>query len=252
MSTATLARPVAAPAASDEGAPLLEIDGVRLRYGAADVLRGVSLSVRSGEIAAVIGRNGVGKTSLVRAVAGQHPIAGGAIRLDGRALGRDAPYARARAGLGLVPQGREIFPLLTVAENLRTGAAALPRGADRSVPDEVNELFPVLATMAGRRGGDLSGGQQQQLAIGRALVARPRVLVLDEPTEGIQPSIIKDIGRALELLAARGLAILLVEQYLDFVAEHAGRVHVMERGAIVHEGPPAILADPEVRARLTV
>ena len=233
-------------------APVLEIEEVRLKYRAAEALRGVSLTVRPGEIAAVIGRNGVGKTSLVRAVAGQHPISGGAIRLHGETLGRVPPYARARAGLGLVPQGREIFPLLTVAENLATGTAALPRGADRSVPAEVHELFPILAEMSGRRGGDLSGGQQQQLAIGRALVARPSVLVLDEPTEGIQPSIIKDIGRALLLLRDRGMAILLVEQYLDFVASHATRVHVMERGAIVHEGGPAILDDPKVRAALTL
>lgn len=233
-------------------APPLSIENARLRYGAAEALRGVSLRVPAGTITAVIGRNGVGKTSLVRTVAGHHALSGGAIRLFGRPAKGMAPHARARAGLGLVPQGREVFPLLTVAENLAAGMAAIPRGEPRTVPEEVHELFPVLGTMMRRRGGDLSGGQQQQLAIARALVGRPRMLVLDEPTEGIQPSIIKDIGRALTLLRDQGLAILLVEQYLDFVAELADTVHVLDRGAVVHSGSPSILDQPDVRAALTV
>ena len=241
------------PPAADAGtAPPLVVEDARLLYGAAEALRGVSLTVPAGAITCVIGRNGVGKSSLVRAVAGHHPLASGSVRLFGRDARGMAPHARARAGLGLVPQGREVFPLLTVAENLATGYAALPRGAPREVPGEVHELFPVLREMMGRRGGDLSGGQQQQLAIGRALVGRPRLLVLDEPTEGIQPSIIKDIGRALVRLRDAGLAILLVEQYLDFVRELADAVHVIDRGTVVRSGPAPILDDAEVRAVLTV
>lgn len=248
--TTTLPRPTIRTDAAS-GVPLV-IEDARLRYGAAEALRGVSLSAPAGAITAVIGRNGVGKTSLVRAVAGHHPLSGGAIHLFGRPAKGMVPHARARAGLGLVPQGREVFPLLTVAENLSAGMAAIPKGEPRTVPDEVHELFPVLATMMRRRGGDLSGGQQQQLAIARALVGRPRLLVLDEPTEGIQPSIIKDIGRALGVLRAQGLAILLVEQYLDFVAELADTVHVLDRGTVLHAGPPAILDDAVVRTALTV
>ena len=232
--------------------PVLSVEGVWLHYGAAEALRGVSLDASGGSITAVIGRNGVGKTSLVRAIAGHRPASAGTIRLFGRNARGMAPFARARAGMGLVPQGREVFPLLTVAENLRTGFAALPKGEPHAVPDAVYELFPVLADMTQRRGGDLSGGQQQQLAIGRALVGRPRLLVLDEPTEGIQPSIIKDIGRALVALRARGLAILLIEQYLDFVRDLADHVHVLDRGTVIRHGPPAMLDDPDVREMLTV
>ena len=239
-------------ASAQASEPALSVRDARLLYGAAEALRGVSLDAPAGAITAVIGRNGVGKTSLVRAVAGHHRLAGGSVRLFGREAGSMAPHARARAGLGLVPQGREVFPLLTVAENLATGFAAIPKGVPRDVPAEVHDLFPVLGEMMGRRGGDLSGGQQQQLAIGRALVGRPRLLVLDEPTEGIQPSIIKDIGRALVALRERGLAILLIEQYLDFVRELADHVHVLDRGAVAHSGPAAILDDPAVRASLTV
>ncbi|KAB0678521.1 urea ABC transporter ATP-binding subunit UrtE [Aureimonas leprariae] len=231
---------------------MLNVSGIDLFYGAAQALRGVSMETRKGEITCVLGRNGVGKTSLMRAVVGQAPIRAGEIALDGRALGREAPYARARRGIGFVPQGREIFPLLTVKENLQTGFAPL-KAADRTIPDHVFELFPVLRNMLGRRGGDLSGGQQQQLAIGRALVTRPRLLVLDEPTEGIQPSIIKDIGRAIRFLKEEaGMAILLVEQYLDFCRELADRVYVMDRGEIVFSGAAADLDRPEVRRHLTV
>ncbi|HEX2017870.1 MAG TPA: urea ABC transporter ATP-binding subunit UrtE, partial [Aurantimonas sp.] len=205
-----------------------------------------------GEITCVLGRNGVGKTSLLRAIVGEQPIKAGDIALDGKSLGRQAPYNRARKGIGFVPQGREIFPLLTVRENLQTGFAPL-RSADRTIPDHVFELFPVLKDMLGRRGGDLSGGQQQQLAIGRALVTRPQLLVLDEPTEGIQPSIIKDIGRAIRYLKEQsGLAILLVEQYLDFCRELADKVYIMDRGVIVFQGPAEGLDDPAVRRHLTV
>lgn len=246
--TTLLERPAATRAAD---VPLVVRDA-RLRYGSAEALRGVSLRAPAGAITAVIGRNGVGKTSLVRAVAGHHPLTAGSIELFGEPAGAMAPHARARAGLGLVPQGREVFALLTVAENLSVGMAAIPKGEPSNVPDEVHELFPVLGTMMRRRGGDLSGGQQQQLAIARALVGRPRVLVLDEPTEGIQPSIIKDIGRALVMLRERGLAIVLVEQYLDFVRELADTVHVLDRGAVVHEGPASILDGADVRAVLTV
>ncbi|MCC4297049.1 urea ABC transporter ATP-binding subunit UrtE [Aurantimonas coralicida] len=231
---------------------MLTVSNVDLYYGAAQALRGVSLNARKGEITCVLGRNGVGKTSLLRAIVGQQPIRGGQIALDGDNLGREAPYTRARRGIGFVPQGREIFPLLTVKENLQTGFAPL-KGADRTIPDHVFELFPVLADMLGRRGGDLSGGQQQQLAIGRALVTRPQLLVLDEPTEGIQPSIIKDIGRAIRYLKDQsGLAILLVEQYLDFCRELADQVYIMDRGEIVFDGPAEGLDDPEVRRHLTV
>ena len=244
---------VAGHAAERSGAPhSLEIEGAWLHYGAAEALRGVSLQASAGAITAVIGRNGVGKTSLVRAIAGHHPLSRGTVSLFGRPAKGMASYARARLGLGLVPQGREVFPLLTVAENLASGLSAVPKGEPRAVPDEVHELFPVLGSMMNRRGGDLSGGQQQQLAIGRALVGRPRLLVLDEPTEGIQPSIIKDIGRALVALKEQGLAILLIEQYLDFVRELADTVHVLERGAIAHSGPALILDDERVRAALTV
>lgn len=231
---------------------MLTIDNVRLHYGAAEALRGVSLTADSGKITCVLGRNGVGKTSLMRAIVGHHKLSSGSISLEGKTLDRSAPSERARSGIAFVPQGREIFPLLTVRENLETGYAGLKR-SDRSIPDHVFELFPVLRDMLGRRGGDLSGGQQQQLAIGRALVMRPRLLVLDEPTEGIQPSIIKDIGRAIRFLRDQaGIAVLLVEQYLDFCRELADEVHIMERGRIVHSGPAESLDRPEVRAHLTV
>ena len=231
---------------------VLRIDDVSLHYGASQALRGVSLEAREGEVTCVLGRNGVGKTSLLRAIVGHRPISGGAIVLGDRDLAGMKTDERARLGVGYVPQGREIFPLLTVGENLETGYAGLPR-AKRSIPDEIFELFPVLKSMLGRRGGDLSGGQQQQLAIGRALVTRPRVLVLDEPTEGIQPSIIKDIGRAIAYLRGRGdMAILLVEQYFDFARELADRFVVMERGEIVEAGDRAALEGDDVRQRLAI
>jgi len=229
---------------------MLNISDATLHYGAAQALRGVSLEVEQKKITCVLGRNGVGKTSLMRAVVGQHRLSGGSIAFEGKALDRSSPYERTRSGIAFVPQGREIFPLLTVKENLETGYAPLKR-ADRTIPGYVFELFPVLKQMLSRKGGDLSGGQQQQLAIGRALVTRPKLLVLDEPTEGIQPSIIKDIGRAIRYLRdMQGLTILLVEQYLDFARELADRVAIMDRGEIVHSGDAASLDDPHVRRHL--
>jgi len=231
---------------------MLTVTDATLHYGAAQALRGVSLEAKAGAITCLLGRNGVGKTSLMRAIVGHEPLSGGSIEFDGESLAPVSSYERARLGIGFVPQGREIFPLLTVRENLETGYAGLKR-TDRSVPDYVFELFPVLKEMLSRRAGDLSGGQQQQLSIGRALVRRPKLLVLDEPTEGIQPSIIKDIGRAIRFLRDKtGIAILLVEQYLDFCRELADEVYIMERGEIVHHGNAASLDKKSVRKFLTV
>jgi urea transport system ATP-binding protein len=231
---------------------MLRIEGIDLHYGASQALWRVSLTAVVGEITCVMGRNGVGKTSTLRAVVGQVKPSAGKIEWDGHDITGLSTVERARRGIALVPQGREIFPLLTVEENLQTGFGALPRG-ERRIPDHVFELFPILKTMLRRRGGDLSGGQQQQLAIGRALIMRPKLLVLDEPTEGIQPSIIKDIGRVLELLRSQGqMAILLVEQYLDFAKALADRLAVMDRGQVVLGGRPDELDDADVRRYLTV
>ncbi|MCZ8178530.1 MAG: urea ABC transporter ATP-binding subunit UrtE [Rhizobium sp.] len=231
---------------------MLTVENVNLHYGAAQALRGVSINAEMGKITCVLGRNGVGKSSLLRAITGQHAVSAGTITFNGQKLNGMAPFNRARNGVGYVPQGREIFPLLTVKENLETGYAPLDR-KDRYIPDDIFSLFPVLDSMLSRRGGDLSGGQQQQLAIGRAMVTRPKILVLDEPTEGIQPSIIKDIGRAIRYLRdTTGMAILLVEQYLDFCRELADYVYIMDRGEIVHQGAAETLDTPEARRHLTV
>ncbi len=231
---------------------MLEIRDVDLYYGAAIALRRVSLRAAIGEVTCLLGRNGVGKTSLLRAVTGTHPIASGSIMWEGADITRLPAFERARRGISSVPQGRDIFPLLTVRENLETGFAVLPRRR-RSIPDEIFALFPVLKTMLRRRGGDLSGGQQQQLAIARALVVQPRLLVLDEPTEGIQPSIIKDIGRIIALLRGRGeMAILLVEQYFEFARDLAQRIAVMDRGDIVLDGTREELDESDVRRHLSV
>jgi urea transport system ATP-binding protein len=231
---------------------MLAVQNVNLFYGAAQALRGVSLSAQIGRVFCLLGRNGVGKTSLLRAISGLQPISSGSIQLDGQEVSKLPAYDRARRGVALVPQGREIFPLLTVKENLETGYAPLKRD-QKTVPDEVFELFPVLQSMLRRRGGDLSGGQQQQLAIGRALTMRPKLLVLDEPTEGIQPSVIKDIGRAITFLRQRGdMAILLVEQYLDFAHELADDFAVMDRGEVVMSGTRETFDADAVRRHMTV
>ena len=231
---------------------MLNVENIDLYYGAAQALRGVSLKAAVGKVTCVLGRNGVGKSSLLRAIVGQQSIKAGKILWGDEDISRLPPQARARKGVAYVPQGREIFPLLTVKENLETGYAAAPRG-ERFTPDEIFDLFPVLASMMGRRGGDLSGGQQQQLAIGRALVTRPKLLVLDEPTEGIQPSIIKDIGRAISYLRNKGdMAIVLVEQYFDFAKELADDFIVMDRGSVVMEGDRASMNEKDVRQKISV
>jgi urea transport system ATP-binding protein len=231
---------------------MLNVENVDLFYGASQALKSVSLRAELGKVTCVMGRNGVGKTSLMRAVVGQQGIRSGAITWDGDDITGAAPHERAAKGIAFVPQGREIFPLLTVEENLQTGYAPLPR-ALRHISDEIFDLFPVLKDMLGRRGGDLSGGQQQQLAIARALVTRPRLLVLDEPTEGIQPSIIKDIERVIRHLGAKGdMAIVLVEQYFEFARDLADDFIVMDRGEVVMEGTRAAMVEDDVRRYLTV
>ena len=231
---------------------MLNVRAIDLFYGASQALRGVDLKAKPGAVTCILGRNGVGKTSLLRSIIGHEKVRGGTIEWEGKDITKKAPFDRAAAGIAIVPQGREIFPLLTVEENLRTGFAALPRN-QRNVPDEIFELFPVLKEMLGRRGGDLSGGQQQQLAIGRALVTRPRLLLLDEPTEGIQPSIIKDIGVVIRKLAARGdMAIVLVEQYFDFARELMDDFIVMDRGEVVISGAASEMVEADVRRYLTV
>ena len=214
---------------------MLKINNINQYYGGSHILRDVSLEAAIGKVTVILGRNGVGKTTLLKSLMGLVPIKAGSITLDGRDIHALTPYERARLGIGFVPQGREIFARLTVEENLRMGLAYKPAGTP--IPPELFELFPVLQQMLQRRGGDLSGGQQQQLAIARALAAGPKVLVLDEPTEGIQPSIIKDIGRVIRMLADRGdMAIVLVEQYYDFAQELADQYVVMERGAVIAHG----------------
>jgi urea transport system ATP-binding protein len=231
---------------------MLSVEAVDLYYGASYTLRRVSLTAKKGEVTCILGRNGVGKTSLLRAIFGLHPIRSGRIQWEDKPISDMAPHERARSGIAMVPQGREIFPRLTVLENLMTGFAILPRSL-RHVPDEIYTLFPVLKDMLNRRGGDLSGGQQQQLAIARALVQRPRLLILDEPTEGIQPSIIKDIARVIQSLVARGdMAILLVEQYFEFARDLASAYAVMQRGEVVLSGRGNEMDETAVRSYLTV
>ena len=231
---------------------MLQAQGIDLYYGASRALRGVSIKATKGRITCLLGRNGVGKTSLLRALVGLTPVRGGSIIWEDEEVARLAPEDRARRGIAYVPQGRDVFPLLTVEENLQTGFAPLPR-RDRTIPEDIFRLFPVLQSMLRRRGGDLSGGQQQQLSIARALVTRPRLLLLDEPTEGIQPSIIKDIERVIRHLAQRGdMAIVLVEQYYEFARALADDIAVMDRGEIVLSGPKDDLPEPDVRKYLTV
>ncbi|HXN80908.1 MAG TPA: urea ABC transporter ATP-binding subunit UrtE [Myxococcales bacterium] len=230
---------------------MLEVRGLNQYYGGSHTLRGIDLSVPQGSCTALLGRNGVGKTTLLRCLIGQLPVRSGSVLLDGKDLTRLPPYDRARLGVGYVPQGREIFSRLTVAENLAVGesAAAGRAPADRG---ELEALFPILKSMRSRRGGDLSGGQQQQLAIARALVARPRLLLLDEPTEGIQPSTIKEIEKVLRTLLERGMTVLLVEQYLEFALSLAQHYAILSRGEIVERGAIAELRPDEARRWLAV
>lgn len=235
---------------------MLKVEGVNQYYGGSHILRGVGFEARGGEVTVVLGRNGVGKTTLLKSLVGLVGVKTGTIQLDGQPIEKLAPYERVRRGIGYVPQGREIFGRLTVEENLRMGLASRPGGTP--IPPSLFELFPVLKQMLHRRGGDLSGGQQQQLAIARALAAGPKLLVLDEPTEGIQPNVIKDIGRVIRKLADQGLdggppmAIILVEQYYDFAAELADQYLVMERGEIVQRGRGADMAADRVRERMAI
>ena len=230
---------------------MLHVKNINQYFGGSHILRDVSLHAELGKISVILGRNGVGKTTLLKSIMGLVPIKSGAIELDGKAIAQATPYERARAGIGFVPQGREIFGRLTVEENLRMGLAY--KSAGTPIPAELYELFPVLKQMLGRRGGDLSGGQQQQLAIARALAAKPRVLILDEPTEGIQPSIIKDIGRVIRMLADRGdMAIVLVEQYYDFARDLADDYLVMERGSVLAHGKGANMEIDGVRELVAI
>ncbi len=234
---------------------MLKVDGVNQYYGGSHILRNVSFEACAGEVTVVLGRNGVGKTTLLKSLVGVAPVKTGTIALDGVPITKDTPHQRARRGIGYVPQGREIFARLTVEDNLRMGLAVKP--GSTPIPAHLYELFPVLKQMLQRRGGDLSGGQQQQLAIARALAAGPRLLILDEPTEGIQPSIIKDIGRVVRMLARDGLggrrmAVVLVEQYYDFAADLADQYLVMERGEIVQRGRGADMHAEGVRERMSI
>ena len=234
---------------------MLQIEQLHQYYGGSHILRGVDLEAKAGEITVVLGRNGVGKTTLMKSLMGLVPTRSGQIVFEGKAIGKTTPYERARAGIGFVPQGREIFGRLTVHENLLMGLAT--QKASTPIPSQLFELFPVLKQMLGRRGGDLSGGQQQQLAIARALAPRPKLLVLDEPTEGIQPNIIKDIGKVLKKLAKEGLngepmAIVLVEQYYDFAEELADRYLVMERGEVIASGPGAEMPEKGIRQLVAI
>ena len=234
---------------------MLNVNSVNQYYGGSHILRGLDFEAKLGEVTVVLGRNGVGKTTLLKSLMGLVPIKSGAIQLDGQTIDKLKPYERVRLGLGYVPQGREIFGRLTVAENLQMGLASKPGGTP--LPEQLFELFPVLKQMLHRRGGALSGGQHQQLAIARALAASPKLLILDEPTEGIQPSIIKDIGRAIRKLADEGLngqkmAVVLVEQFYDFAEELADQYLVMERGEIIQRGRGENMAADGVRQLMSI
>ena len=230
---------------------MLQISNVHQYYGGSHILRGVSVSASAGKITVLLGRNGVGKSTLLKSLMGLIPIREGSIKLNGVDLTKATPYERAIAGIGYVPQGREIFNRLTVEDNLKIGLASRP--GNTPIPNELFELFPILHQMRHRRGGDLSGGQQQQLAIARALASGPKLLVLDEPTEGIQPSIIKEIGRVIRQLARKGdMAILLCEQYYDFAEELADHYLVMERGQVLVEGPGSDMATKGIRQLVSI
>jgi len=235
---------------------MLKVEGVNQYYGGSHILRNVGFEAQAGEVTVILGRNGVGKTTLLKSLMGVVSVKTGSITLDGAAITRDTPYERVRKGIGYVPQGREIFGRLTVEENLRMGLAY--KSGSTPIPPQLFALFPVLKQMINRRGGDLSGGQQQQLAIARALAAGPKLLILDEPTEGIQPSVIKDIGRVIRMLADRGMtpgqkmAIVLVEQFYDFAAELADQYIVMERGEIIQRGRGKEMEAEGVRAKMSI
>ena len=231
---------------------MLEISDLTLHYGQSKILNGVSLAAEVGKVTCLMGTNGVGKTSLLKAISGVKHRSGGEYRLDDEEIGYPAAHALAAKGIGYVPQGRDIFPLLTVTENLQTGFACLPK-SEHTIPDHIYELFPVLKDMRGRRGGDLSGGQQQQLAIARALITKPKLLLLDEPTEGIQPNIIQQIGRAIAHLRDQGqMAIVLVEQYFEFAYDLADRFTVLKRGTVVMEGKKDELSKDSLRDSVSV
>ena len=231
---------------------MLEVKDLTLKYGQSQILHGISLTAKPGEVTTVMGTNGVGKTSLLSAIAGRQPYAEGSLVLDGKALTHPSPFDAARAGIAYVPQGREIFPMMSVLENLQTGFACLDKAA-HAVPDHIYDLFPVLKDMTDRRGGDLSGGQQQQLAIARALITKPRVLLLDEPTEGIQPNIIKQIGDVIRMLADQGdMAIILVEQFFDFAYDLGSSFYVLNRGEVVFDKRADTLTREELYEQVLV
>ena len=231
---------------------MIRTEALTLHYGGAQILHGIDFEARAGEVTCLLGTNGVGKTSLLKALAGTHPRSGGRLWIGDEEVGRVPAQAMARKGLAVVPQGRMIFPLLTVRENMETAFALLPK-AEHRIPDEIYELFPILREFLHRRGGDLSGGQQQQLAIARAMLMRPRVLLLDEPTEGIQPNIIQQIGRVIDYLKGKGgMAIVLVEQYFDFAWGLGDRFYVLKRGAVAMQGTKAELGHDALRATVSV
>ena len=232
---------------------MLQVSELNQYYGGRHILRGVSVEAGGGEVTCLLGRNGVGKTTLLRCLMGLIPVKAGEVVWEGKSITHSKPHQRVQSGVAYVPQGREIFPRLTVEENLLMGLSRFSAGNARSVPEEIWQLFPVLKEMKNRRGGDLSGGQQQQLAIGRALASRPRLLILDEPTEGIQPSVIKEIGQVIRSLANRGdMAILLVEQFYDFAAELADSYLVMSRGSIVQQGRGENMEQEGVRGLVAI
>ncbi|QOL79476.1 urea ABC transporter ATP-binding subunit UrtE [Pseudooceanicola spongiae] len=231
---------------------MLNVQGLTLHYGQSQILNGIDLQAHTGQVTCIMGTNGVGKTSLLKAISGTHPRSGGSMSLDGEDLGKLPAHVLAHKGIGYVPQGRMIFPLLTVEENMQTAYACLPR-SEHVIPDEIYELFPILKEFLHRRGGDLSGGQQQQLAFARAIITKPKLLLLDEPTEGIQPNIIQQIGRVIEYLRDKGdMAIVLVEQYFEFAYTLADRFYVMRRGSVTASGTKEDITKDALMAEVSV